>query len=238
MASSSPFNAGPRPAATPSGDRATQAVASLRGYAYQLYTSGLAWLNLKPGQELYLEVAKDYTIVAGDALRAVEVKDTPSSSVTINSKAVRDALDSFVDLVERNPNRQVYLRFLSTSAIGKEHDLNDRPNGEAALHYWRRAATAADVEPLRSVLSGVALKPRVHAFIDARDNSMLREELLRRIHWDCDRHRLDGVIAELEAGLIRYGAERLGAPAAEKNRLTAAVLQHILTTIVQGGLGG
>jgi hypothetical protein len=64
---------------------------------------------------------------------------------------------------------------------------------------------------------------------------MLREEFLRRIHWDCGLHALDGVIAELQAGLIRYGTDRLNISPADRNRLIAAVLQQILNTIVQPG---
>jgi hypothetical protein len=103
-----PFNQGPRLTGRPSGDPAAQAIASLRGYAYQLYASGLAWLDLRQGEELYLEVAQDYAVAAGDALRAVQVKDT-SAKVTINSKNIRDALDAFVDLVARNPGRKTKL---------------------------------------------------------------------------------------------------------------------------------
>ena len=39
--SASPFSAGPRLTDAPNGDPSTQAIASLRGYAYQLYASGL-----------------------------------------------------------------------------------------------------------------------------------------------------------------------------------------------------
>ena len=53
-----PFNQGPRLPDAPSGDPAAHAIASLRGYAYQLYASALAWLDLKPGEELHLEVAQ------------------------------------------------------------------------------------------------------------------------------------------------------------------------------------
>ncbi len=235
MAPISPFTAGPRLGDSPRGDPAAQAVASLRGYAYQLYVSGLAWLDLKAGQELYLEVAKDYAVAAGDALRAVEVKDTAASNVTINSDDVRETLDSFVDLVERNPERKIHLRFLSTSQIGRERQTGDRASGQATLDYWRRAASGADVAPLRKVLDRAKLTPRVRAFIDARSDPALREELLRPIHWDCGHHGLDGVIAELEAGLLRYSAERLNALPADKHRLSAAVLQHVLITIVQPG---
>jgi hypothetical protein len=155
LSSPSPFTAGPRLTDVPTGDPATQAVASLRGYAYQLYASGLAWLDLKPGEELYLEVAKDYAIAAEGALRAVEVKDTAASSITINSKDVRETLESFVDLVERNPGRRIHLHFLSTSAVSEERERADRANGEPTLHYWRRAAGGADLRPLRAVLSRV-----------------------------------------------------------------------------------
>jgi hypothetical protein len=215
----------------PKGDPAAQAVASLHGYAYQLYASGLAWLDLKPQEILYLEVAKDYAVAAGNALDAVEVKNT-SASVTINSEDVRETLDGFVDLAERNPGRAVHLRFLSTSAIGREKAKEDRAAGEPTLNYWRRAAAGADVEPLRAVLKKAALTPRVQAYIDARDNEALRSDFLRHIHWDCGAQSLEGVIAELQSGLARYASERLGAHSTPRERLSSAVLQRILATVI------
>jgi len=44
---SQPFTQGPRLSDAPVGDPSAQAIASLRGYAYQLYASGLAWLDLQ-----------------------------------------------------------------------------------------------------------------------------------------------------------------------------------------------
>jgi hypothetical protein len=232
MSSPSPFDAGPRLTSAPIGDPLTQAVASLRGYGYQLYASALAWADLKSSQELYLEVARDYAIAANNAISAVEVKDTAASNVTINSEDVRENLDAFVDLVERNPGRQINLRFLSTSSISRERSLKARVNGEASLLYWRRAAANADVAPLRDVLLQTALTPRVRKFIELRDADSLREDLLRRIHWDCGQHAIDGLIAELEANLARLSMDRLNAPFAETKRLTAVVLQHVLMTII------
>jgi hypothetical protein len=229
------FDAGPRLFQPPSGDPATQAVASLRGYAYQLYASGLAWLALKPGEQLYLEVAKDYSVATDNALRAVEVKDTAASTVTIKSRNVLDTLESFVDLTERNPGREVQLHFLSTSSIASERDPEDRVNGEATLQYWRRAAAQGDVAPLKRALLRADLSQRLRAYIEARDDDKLRTEFVRRIHWDCGQLGLESVVAELEAGLVRYGAERFGCPATEKDKLSAAVLQNVLLTIVRPG---
>jgi hypothetical protein len=232
---SAPFNAGPRLTDAPIGDPTTQAVASLRGYAYQLFASALAWLNLKPGQELYLEVARDYAVAAKDALSAVEVKDTIASSVTINSQDILDNLDAFVDLVERNPSRRVDLRFLSTSSIAVERSLKTRSDGQASLLYWRQAAAAADIAPLRKALLQASLSDRVRKFIVTRDDDALRNDLLRRIHWDCGRQQIDGLALELEGNIERLAAERWSAPGAERKRLSAVILHHVLMTIIVGG---
>ena len=80
------FSSGPR-LVEPSGDPRRQAVDSLRGYAYQLYVSALAWLRLQSEERLYLEVAEDFAVVSREALEGVQVKDTSGSGrVTINSE--------------------------------------------------------------------------------------------------------------------------------------------------------
>lgn len=49
---------------TPQGNPSREAIASLRGYVYQIYQSALAWTELKDDEILYLEVAEDFAIVA------------------------------------------------------------------------------------------------------------------------------------------------------------------------------
>ena len=73
------FGSGPALRA-PTGDPERQAVAALRGYAYQLAASALAWVNLSEDEELYLEVAEDYAVVAQEALEAVQVGPMVSRS--------------------------------------------------------------------------------------------------------------------------------------------------------------
>ena len=68
----------------PKGDVAREAIDALRGYVYQIYQSALAWIELEPDELLFLEVAEDYTVVASNALKGVQVKET-GHSVTINS---------------------------------------------------------------------------------------------------------------------------------------------------------
>ena len=73
---------------------------------------------------------------------------------------------------------------------------------------------------------------RVRAFIDAHDNDSLRDEFLRRIHWDCGQRDLQGLIEELGTGLVHYCANKLQI-SANKEQLTAAVLQRVLASVVQ-----
>jgi len=230
---SQPFTQGPRLSDAPVGDPSAQAVASLRGYAYQLYASGLAWLDLRPGQALYLEVAQDYAVATQEALHAVQVKDT-TAQVTVNSEVVRDALDGFVDLVERNPGREVHLHFLSTCSIGRELKREHRANGERTLVYWRHAAAGADVPPLRNVLAKITLSDRVRSFIDARDDGALRDEFLHRIQWHCGQQPIEDAQRELEIGLLSYHVKHFQA-AARREQLAAAVVQRVLATIIEGG---
>jgi hypothetical protein len=230
------FSAGPRLGDTPDGDPRRQAVASLRGYAYQLYASALAWIGLKSGQVLFLEVAEDYAVVADGALKGVQVKDTAKSgSLTINNQDVLDALDSYVDLVSRNPDSKVSLRFLTTASLGRERDLADRVDGHGVLEYWRHAAAGADVAPLKKALLNAPISANVRRFIEARDEFQLRDELLRSIHWDCKQDGLLDISAQLELSLIEFASDRLQLSPTDCADLPQVVIGEVLDAIVRPG---
>ena len=142
-----------------------QAIDSLRGYAYQALATVLAWIDIGEKDRLYLEVAEDYAKIAEGVLRAAQVKDTKrSGSVTLNSVSVRKAVAAFVDLAERNSDIRVELRFITTSKIGKERTVADRPAGMAGLEYWRKAATGEDISPLRAILESEKFPDSVGKF--------------------------------------------------------------------------
>ena len=61
------FNAGPSAQLVPETDTARHAVAALRGYAYQVLATTLAWIDLDENSRLFLEVAEDYAIIANQA---------------------------------------------------------------------------------------------------------------------------------------------------------------------------
>jgi hypothetical protein len=228
-----PFSPGASIDTPPVGDVERQAVASLRGYAYQVAAAALAWLDLDNSGRVYLEVAEDYATVAQQSLDAVQVKDTAESgSVTLNTEAVRDAVNAFVDIAASNRDRDVQLRYLTTSPIGTEHKTSDRPAGVAGLLYWRQAAAGADVGPLRAILTSDKFTAEVHAYVNGRDDEALRRDLLQRIHWDCGKPDLAGLMQEIEERLVVLGRDRFNLPAAEARRLANVLIYHVLKKAV------
>ena len=100
-----------------------QAVNSLRGYVYQIYQTLNAWLKLEENETLLLEVAEDFAVIAKNALTATQVKDTAGSgSVTLKNESVSKTIKSLWEFQQANPDRNVYITYLTTSKIGKEKD--------------------------------------------------------------------------------------------------------------------
>lgn len=226
------FGSGP-PLDEPQGDAARQAVDALRGYGYQLYTSGLAWLALGDGEILHLEVAEDYAIASSEALAGTQVKDTAvSGNITLQSAHVRQALDAYVDLVTRNPGRTVSFHYLTTSEIGLERSKAQRVGDEPALRYWRRAAAGADIAPLRTLIEALDLKSATKAHIQALSGDAFRSDFLSRIHWDSGAPGLAEVRADLQAGLIEYVASARSLSSQIGRDMLPKVIERVLMTAI------
>ena len=223
------FNPGTPTEIIPEGDAARQAVDALRGYAYQALATTLAWLDIDENSRLYLEVAEDYAVIAEQAFDAVQVKDTENSgSVTLNSPNIREAVAAFVDLVERNPNKRVDLRFFTTSEIGTEQAVADRPAGMAGLEYWRKVATGADPSPLRTILESDKFHESVRTFSKNRDDTALLHDLIERIHWDCGQPNFSTLRQELEARLIVVCRDQFNLPSQEVQGLADHLVYRVL----------
>ncbi|WLC19331.1 ATP-binding protein [Bradyrhizobium diazoefficiens] len=223
------FTPGASADAAPAGDVERQAIASLRGYAYQVAAAALAWLDIDADARVYLEVAEDYATVAQNSLDAVQVKDTAvSGSITLNSEAVRDAINAFVFLTGSNKDRHVQLRYLTTSTIGTEQRIADRPSGEAGLIYWRKAAAGAEVGPLRAILTSNKFSAEVHAFVNERNDEALRRDLLHRVHWECGKPDISGIVHEFEERLVVLCRDRFNLAAIESKQLANILLHHVL----------
>ena len=194
----------------PKGDVAREAIDSLRGYVYQIYQSALAWLELKPAESLFLEVAEDYAIVAADALIGVQVKGT-KNNVTINFNDIITSIDSFVFLRQNNPTLQVRLRHLTTSKIGKEKSKDHRIGNTPTLEVWKKLAkTGGDLAPLRKILNVSKLSQQTKNYINELDDAEFREEFLKRISFDCGALDSKFIVLQLRSKLSTLVIERKG----------------------------
>ena len=104
----------------PNVDTARQAIHAIRGYEYQILAAALAWIDLEENGLIYLEVAEDYARIVGGDIEAVQVKETRrSGAVTLNTPAVRDAIESVggTNGPESHPQGQTPF----------SHDCADRP---------------------------------------------------------------------------------------------------------------
>ena len=218
---------------SPNGEVAREAVASLRGYAYQIAVTAIAWLRLKAESKLYLEIVEDFAEVAEQAVRAVQVKLSESGrKVTLNSESVQASIEHYIELRRLNPGQDVTLHYLTTAEVGLEKDPNDRPCGHAGLRYWRSAAVSADVAPLRDVLNRAATQPAIRRFLDERTDDEIREQLLRNIHWDTASTDLESAILQLEDELINFGRQHFSLAPQDCKSLSATVLFSVLSRAI------
>ena len=214
----------------PNADSARQAIHAIRGYEYQILAAALAWVDLEENGLIYLEVAEDYAHVVDGDIEAVQVKATRGSgAVTLNTPAVRDAIESFVDLAGQNPTREVQLRFLTTAPIGLEKAPDDRPGSLPGLEYWQRArAGLEDVGPLRTMLERETSSEAVCRFCRNRSDEELLADLIRRITWDCDKPETTTLRQELEERVSLFLRKEFDAPLQEALPFSDVLASHVL----------
>jgi hypothetical protein len=208
------------------GERAREAIDSLGGYAYQLYQSAIAWGELEEDGILLLEVAEDYATCIEDALKAVQVKRT-SSSITSNSKSVCQAIDSLLELQRTNPKLDVSLRYLTTSAIGRETKIEDRVGSIATLNYWQALSSSEGIPALRERLMAMQLSDDSKASIAAWSDEELYERLVKKLEFDCGEPGIDGVRQKLQDLLVIAG-DKKGLYAEESEKALPRILERVL----------
>lgn len=232
-----PPTAAPQPPVA--GDTTRQALASLGGYVYQIYASCAAWLRLREGELLHLEVAEDYSTLLGRDLMAAQVKNHVAGSLTILSTDVLSTIDAFVDLVGRNPYYNVTVRLLTTSEIAPERAHDDRVGMRPALEAWRDAAEnrlpGPELDELVRVLDSQNLKDKTLRFIRARTSQQLQAELFSRISWDTGHPDAETLRQQCMDMLVNVLQDERGLPPTAAARALPAVLLKLLETAFRPG---
>ena len=210
-------------------DSARQAIHAIRGYEYQILAAALEWVDLKEDDLLYLEVTEDYARVIKEKIEAVQVKDTRGSgSITLNSPAVRKAIESFVSLVEQNPRHNVRFRYMTTSKIGPEKSPVDRPTSIPGLEYWRLVRSKNDVTPLRKILEGESNAESVRRFCQSRTDEELVTDLIHKITWDCNRPNAAFLYEALQERSKLFLQKNFGIPAVEARHFADVLAFQVL----------
>ena len=186
------------------GDPNREAVDALAGYAYQIYLSAIAWMQLDENEILVLEVAEDFAVVANGELEAQQVKKS-TRSLTLNSPEAAAALDGLVQLQSCNPGHRVRLVFHTTSKEGMEHKKKDRIQGKSGLEYWRAVQNKADPEPLRKRVLSLNLRSETKSFIRGLSYEQFVDKIVSRLDWRCGQQSPDDAKRELDEALTRYG---------------------------------
>jgi len=184
-----------------------EADAAQRGFFYQALVAALAWVRLRPNEELLIESPEDLTVAADGAADLRQVKDR-TDTLTLNG--VIGWLGTVVQLQARNPDYELTFAYISTSTIGLERAKKDQPNGNAGLDEWNAVKAGQPPAALVAVLRRLAARDRdLAAFLSQRTDEQVVTELVSRVTWAVAAPRVAQIEQELAEALAK-GA--VGAP--------------------------
>ncbi len=172
---------------------------ALHGFRYQLLQTLGAWLNLRPNEELWIEVSEDYAVCSAHQYNAVQVKGSRAASgptpYSLQSSDVRAALRRFWTRAESSSRER--LTFLANGGVAVERD-HPFPRGGGGLDYWTAAARGADTAPLRAALLALFDGEPLGVWLAQQpSDDELRARLLRRVTWALCAASTDDLSAQL-----------------------------------------
>ncbi len=215
-------------------DPARQAVASLDGYAYQIWRTVLEWLLLKDAAELELEGNEDIDLLRPGIATSVQVKNTAGSGgITLRSGDVVDAINNFWRARAKNPSIDLSVRFLSTSGSTFE---KERPFGALhGLQVWRaaqrRLQPETDLEATVQIRAFLTLLPSIDtdlkSWLNQSQPQVVLTDLLCKIHWDLDAESTEDVKTIIDRQLVLLG-ERWGVFPGDAKKVRGRLLETAL----------
>lgn len=178
-------------------DLERQAVAIIRGFAYQCYQTIRAWLQCGPDEELRCEFAEDFDLVrrdiAGQVMEAElnQVKHE-KKNVTLNSDSVVQLINNFFRHKSINPGLKLKMRLCTISDRSQESRV-DWPYATCGMDLWDRLRVREldtkdqrlAIEALRSHLQGnTHLSGEAKNFLNNSTDSTFLSDFVDAIFWD------------------------------------------------------
>jgi len=216
----------------PEAERQRQAVASIRGYVYQIVASALAWTALAQDEVLLLEVADDFAVMTREALTLTQVKDVAAgAATTLRTTGVVDTINAFWRLRSANRARRVRAVYMTTSAFGRERG-SPLPAPTRGLDEWRLAALEGrDLGGLKTLLLSLPLDRDLLRWLQQEPDAAVRDELLRPMRWEGGQPDLTQ-IDELLADRLILTADRLGLMPSDGRKARDAILYAVMRRVV------
>ena len=216
------------------GDPGREAVATLRGYFYQVWQSVHAWIALRDGELLFLEKAEDFDLVCADGATTVQVFDS-EQTITLRTEKVRKSIANFWMHRTRNPDRPIKFRFLTRAKIGVEQNEPFGP-GIAGLKVWSGPLhDEADIARLGTFIAALGDIPaELQEFLRTASPAQIAERLLRPMHWDVENADSSYVEAEIRRMLAEFGAHQ-GVPYSDAVRVADRLYREVCTVASSSG---
>lgn len=203
----------------------TDAVASKRGYYYQDVVTALAWLKLRPGEILRVEVLEDLAVDDGAIVNVEQVRHV-STNLTLTGAITY--LERVLDIAARNPGIDFSFVYRTTAAIGKEKSRNHQVDGQSALEYWETVREGGDSKPLIAVLEGLApAGGRLSTFLRQKAPKDVVDGLICKVTWAANAPSSAPLEHALAEGLAAIVHREIGGSWAENRRLLPDVIDAV-----------
>lgn len=239
----------------------------IRGYVYQVDLTIDRWLNLRPDQVLELERGEDIDTIQ-EAVQIKGVENTRlleqikvrESSLTLRSTHAIEALASFYEHLDVNPQLDLNFRYVTTADIGLEHN-SPSPDRIPLITLWDQLRSGISDESERKagldIIKGflVTLKKpqglanstwdRFSSFVKSIDNNGLLS-FIEKVEWLTQNTPFEEVRQQIQQTLTtKYQVPPEKAPSIystlflhvfklishpDVKRLTASELAILLTT--------
>lgn len=214
-----------------------EAIDTLAGYDYQIWSSIEAWILLGPDECIFLEGAEDIDQVGTADATSTQIRRT-AGKISLNTNYARDAIKNFWSTQEREVGgRKIQYRYVTTSEVAMEQ--NAAFDGRNGIEMWGHARhDLVVVETMRTYLIGsLGATGTLLSFLETAPAPELRERLFRRFFWLTHMPAIDVVrdsvldrlerrvadsrisrteLAKVRSGLFAYCWERVKKDATER----------------------
>ena len=209
-----------------------QAVATLKGYSYQIWQSLFRWFDLGPNQELFLEGAEDIDLLGPGEAETIQVKAI-SKPITLRSNDVIESINNFWEHKQANAKTDITFRLLTTASRATEN--TNLFGGEKGLDVWDRAKTpGVDSSALcEFLLSLDTLSPELKTFLRNATQEDLRAELLVRLEWDTGQEEHEFLEEIVDRKVIEFGERVFDLPPSDSKKVTPHLLMHVWKVVRQ-----